>query len=64
MLSYKGKLFQNISDYEDFALYAASCTLARYRNIYSKSKEKKRIKSILNWAKRALYGLSVNFKNK
>lgn len=32
MLSHKNNLFQNTQDYEDFALYAASCTMMRYKN--------------------------------
>ena len=60
MLAYKQKMFKTSKEYEDFGLYAATRMTIRYIKPQRKSSQK--IKSILNYAKAILYGLSVNFR--
>lgn len=59
MLARKRKLFPNTKDLDDFAIYAATCLYLRY-----KKKNRPPIKSVLNYTKKSVYGLSVNFKQK
>lgn len=50
MLASKEKLFKNLNDYDNFAYYLAYSTFSRYQ-----LKEKKKIKSVLNYMKSILY---------
>ena len=61
MLAFKKRLFKNSKDYDEFALYAAATLLVRYK---SPKKSNDPIKSILNYAKSSVYGLSINFQRK
>ena len=68
MLAYNGKYFDRNSYYEDYAMYVASAIFMRYRDNrqfeYNEdgTPKLKKIKSVLNYAKRVSYPLKVKFE--
>ena len=58
MLATKHGYFKTTKDYEDFALYGASSLFMRL----TMKKDLPRIKSVLNYAKRVIYPLKVDFQ--
>lgn len=64
ILAVKGRLFQVASDYDSYALYGATQLFLRYKK--EKNPHNKRaltpIKSSLNYIKRILYPLKVNYQ--
>lgn len=69
ILAVKRKYFNKFSDYQDYSLYAATQTYMRLVNKRqflpeSDPKHLRRIKSILNFIKKVMYPLKVNFQDK
>lgn len=66
-LAFKKKFFRRYEDYENYALYAAAQTYMRLINQRqflpeNDPKKLKKIKSVLNFAKRIMYPLKVNYQ--
>ena len=59
MLATKGGYFSNYKEYDDFAIYGASSLFLRLTT----QKDLPRVKSILNYAKKVVYPLKVDFMN-
>lgn len=63
ILAVKGKMFNSGRDYDEYALYAATQLYLRYKKEDSeKGANLKPIKSCLNYIKRILYPLKVNYQ--
>lgn len=63
ILAVKGKMFNTGRDYDEYALYAATQLYLRYRKEDSEKGAKlKPIKSCLNYIKKILYPLKVNYQ--
>lgn len=64
MLAYKRKFFQNARDYDEYALYGATQVFLRYKNEKQFQQENPLpiIKSCLNYIKKVMYPLKVNFQ--
>ena len=70
MLAHKNKLFRRAEYYEDFAMYFAEETYIRLKNPKQEMVKEDgtpkmyKLKSILNYMKKVLYGRKVNFEQK
>ncbi len=62
ILAVKGRMFQTSSDYDSYALYGATQLFLRYRKEKEPGNKLKHIKSCLNYIKRILYPLKVNYQ--
>lgn len=62
ILSVKGRMFQTASDYDNYALYGATQLFLRYRKEREPDSKLKPIKSCLNYIKKILYPLKVNYQ--
>lgn len=63
ILAVKGKFFTKGRDYDEYALYAATQLFLRYKKEENtKNKRIKPIKSCLNYIKKVLYPLKVNYQ--
>lgn len=62
ILSVKGRMFQTASDYDSYALYGATQLFLRYRKEKEPNNKLKPIKSCLNYIKKILYPLKVNYQ--
>lgn len=62
ILSVKGRMFQTASDYDSYALYGATQLFLRYRKEREPDNKLKPIKSCLNYIKKILYPLKVNYQ--
>ena len=60
MLAFKKGYFKNFRDYDAFAQFAGSIVYMRF---IKKQANGERVKSLLNYAKKSLYGLKVNYQN-
>ena len=64
MLACKARLFQNMDDYDSFALYSAAKVYERILNKkqFDDSPKLAKITSILNYIKHSLFGMKVSFQ--
>ena len=62
MFAVKGKMFLVAADYDNYALYGATQLFLRYRKEKEPGSTLKPIKSCLNYIKRILYPLKVNYQ--
>ncbi len=62
ILAVKGRMFITASDYDNYALYGATQLFLRYRKEKEPGSKLKPIKSCLNYIKRILYPLKVNYQ--
>lgn len=64
MLACKSKYFKNYDDYDTFALYASSRIYLRYpsKDVCESTSPEKRYISILNYTKKTLYPLKVDYQ--
>ena len=64
VLAVKGKMFKNGRDYDEYALYGATQLFLRYQKEQDpvKGAKLKPIKSCLNYIKKVLYPLKVNYQ--
>ena len=62
ILAVKGRMFLTSSDYDNYALYGATQLFLRYRKEKEPGSKLKPIKSCLNYIKRILYPLKVNYQ--
>lgn len=62
ILSVKGKMFLTAADYDGYALYGATQLFLRYRRGQKEGSTLKPIKSCLNYIKKVLYPLKVNYQ--
>lgn len=60
MLAFKKGYFKNFRDYDGFAQFAGSICYMRF---IKKQANGERVKSMLNYAKKSLYGLKVMYQN-
>lgn len=62
VLAVKGRFFQTAMDYDNYALYGATQLFLRYKKQRDPKCKLKPIKSSLNYIKRILYPLKVNYQ--
>ena len=62
ILAVKGRMFITASDYDNYALYGATQLFLRYKKEKEPGSKLKPIKSCLNYIKRILYPLKVNYQ--
>ena len=61
MLAYKQQYFQNLKQYEDFAVYGATRIYMRYQASKAKGSTLKPVKSVLNYIKKTINFLRIDF---
>lgn len=62
ILAVKGKMFNSGRDYDEYALYAATQLFIRYQKESNPDSKLKPIKSCLNYIKKVLYPMKVNYQ--
>ena len=64
MLASKSRYFREFSDYDDFAIYAASRLYMRYPSAETceQTELEKRLRSVLNYTKATIYPLKVDYQ--
>ena len=62
MLAYKKRFFETSSDYENYSIFAASKVFSRYRNPKQRKGKLLPLKSCLNYIKKLLYPLKVDYQ--